>query len=86
MWAIAGALLALLIILPSLAILLASGWVKLAGQIVLSIVFGLITAASLLFAYICIRAQARKWGAGLLLAAAVFAFLIYIIWAGFPFI
>ena len=85
-WMIAGTLLALLIILPALAIFFASGWVKLAGQIVLSIIFGLIAAVFLLFSYICIRAQAKKWGMSLLLAAIVLAFLIYAIWMGVPFV
>lgn len=85
-WAAVGALFALLIILPALAIEFAGGWIKLAGQIVLSLVFALIAAACLLFSYICVRAKAGKWGAGLLVLAIIFIFGVYAIWAGVPFL
>jgi len=35
-----------------------------------------------LFGYICIRAQARKWGAGLILLAVLFVIAIYWVWVG----
>jgi len=49
------------------------------GQVVLTIVLILGILATGLFGYICIRAQARKWGAGLLLVAVLLAIAIYIV-------
>ena len=83
-WAIAGTILACLIVLPALAVVLASGWVRLAGQVILSIVLSLILVVFVFFAYVCMRAQARKWGTGLILAAIAILFLIYTTWAGLP--
>ena len=55
---------------------------KLIGQVVLTIVLILGILATGLFGYICIRAQARKWGAGLILAAMLLAIAIYFVWVG----
>jgi hypothetical protein len=83
-WAIVGTILLFLIALPALAVVLASGWVRLAGQVILSIVLSVILVAFVFFAYVCMRAQARKWGTALVLAAIVILFLIYATWAGLP--
>jgi hypothetical protein len=73
----------LLIVLPLIAM---GGYfgdmARLIGQVVLTIVLILGILATGLFGYICIRAQARKWGAGLLLAAVLLAIAIYWTWAG----
>lgn len=68
-------------VLPIIA-LTYSGWVRLVGQIVLSIVLILALIGSGLFGYICIKAQARKWGAGLFVIAALCVVVIYWLWAG----
>lgn len=44
------------------------------GRVVLGIILALILVGSILFAYICFRARAYKWGAGCL-AVAVLSFL-----------
>jgi hypothetical protein len=73
----------LLILLPLIAM---GGYfgdlAKVIGQVVLTIVLVLGVVATGLFGYICIRAQARKWGAGLILLAVLFVILIYWVWAG----
>lgn len=50
------------------------------GQIVLSIVLVLAIVGTGLFGYICIRAQARKWGAGLIVAAVLCLLVIFWVW------
>ncbi len=55
---------------------------RLIGQIVLSIVLILAIVGTGLFGYICIRAQARKWGAGLFVVAALCVLAIYYVWIG----
>jgi len=84
-WAVAGTILLCLIVLPALAVTLASGWVRLAGQIILSVILAVIFAILAFFSYVCVRAQARKWGAALIIASVIVLFLIYTIWAGLPF-
>jgi len=73
----------LLVVIPLVAI---GGYfgdlAKLIGQVVLTIVLILGILATGLFGYICIRAQARKWGAGLILAAMLLAIAIYFVWVG----
>jgi hypothetical protein len=73
----------LLVVIPLVAI---GGYfgdlAKLIGQVVLTIVLILGILATGLFGYICIRAQARKWGAGLILAAVLLAIAIYFVWVG----
>lgn len=73
----------LIIALPIIA-LTQSGLVRLAGQIVLSIVLILALIGCGLFGYICFRAQARKWGAGLFVIVVLCLIAIYWLWAGHP--
>ncbi|HID60695.1 MAG TPA: hypothetical protein EYP46_02410 [Hadesarchaea archaeon] len=73
----------LVVILPLIAL---TGYfgdlAKLIGQVVLSIVFIIAIIGTGLFGYICIRAQARKWGAGLFIVAILCVLAIYYVWAG----
>lgn len=82
-WLILSGIAVLLILLPLIAM---GGYfgdlAKVIGQVVLTIVLVLGVVATGLFGYICIRAQARKWGAGLILLAVLFVILIYWVWAG----
>ena len=84
-WLILAGIVVLAIILPFVAL---GGYfgdmAKLIGQIVLSIVFILAIIGTGLFGYICIKAQARKWGAGLFVAAVLFVLAIFWIWTGHP--
>lgn len=83
LWLILAGAIILIIVLPIIA-LTQSGWVQLAGQIVLSIVLILALIGSGLFGYICFRAQAKKWGAGLFVIVALCIISIYWLWAGHP--
>lgn len=67
----------LFIVLPLVAIIGDFGIWKLLGKIVLGIVICLVLAGSGLFCYICFRAQARKWGAGLLVVVLLCLVAIY---------
>jgi hypothetical protein len=79
---LAGALI-LIIVLPVIALTDAFGyWPMIIGKIVLSIMLILALIGSGLFGYICIKAQARKWGAGLFMAVALCIVVIYWLWAG----
>jgi len=82
-WLLLVGAIILLIILPIIA-LTQSGWVQLAGQIVLSIVLLLVLIGTGLFGYICFRARAKKWGAGLFVIALLCIIAIYWLWAGHP--
>ena len=79
-WLILAGAIILIIVLPIIA-LTQGGWVRLAGQIVLSIILILALIGSGLFGYICVKAQARKWGAGLFAAAVLCIIAIYYLWA-----
>jgi quinol-cytochrome oxidoreductase complex cytochrome b subunit len=57
-------------------------WIRLVGQIILTLVLLLVIGGTGLFGYICLKAQARKWGAGLILVAIFSALAIYVVWAG----
>lgn len=83
LWLILTGAIILLIILPIVA-LTQSGWVRLAGQVVLSIVLILVLIGTGLFGYICLRARAKKWGAGLIVIALLCIVAIYWVWAGHP--
>jgi hypothetical protein len=79
---LAGAVV-LIMVLPIIALTDYFGpMAKLVGQIVLSILLILAIIGSGLFGYICIKAQARKWGAGLLVGAVLCTFIIFWIWTG----
>jgi hypothetical protein len=56
--------------------------VNLAGKIILTLDLLLVIGATGIFGYICMKAQARKWGAGLLAVAVLSAVGIYVVWAG----
>lgn len=58
------------------------GWLNPVGKIVLSFDLVLVVGATGLFGYICLRAQARKWGSGLLAIAIISVLGIYFIWFG----
>lgn len=82
-WLILAGAVLLIIVLPIIALTDYFGSLaKLIGQIVLSIVLILALIGSGLFGYICIKAQARKWGAGLFVIAALCVVVIYWLWAG----
>jgi len=73
----------LLIILPLIAMGEYFGDIaKLIGQTVLTVMLIIGIMGTGLFGYICIRAQARKWGAGLILLAVLFVIDIYWVWVG----
>jgi len=83
-WLLFGGL-AAIITVASLFAMTQGGLVQSVGQVVLTIELGVLLVGAGLFGYICIRAQAKKWGAGLIVVAVLCAFLIYIVWAGhFP--
>lgn len=72
----------LVIVLPAIALTNSFGSLgRLIGQIVLSIVFILVMVVSGLFGYIFFKAQAKKWGAGLFVAAILCIIITYWLWA-----
>ncbi len=82
-WAILAGIAVLVVILPVIALTGRFGdLAKLIGQIILTIVAILAMAGFGLFGYICIRAQARKWGVGLVVVAILCLLLIFWLWTG----
>ncbi len=79
--ALIGIAAVLLIILPLVA-LTQTGIVRLIGQIVMTLVLLVILGGAGLFGYICLKAQARKWGTGLIVVAIISAIAIYVVWVG----
>jgi hypothetical protein len=77
-----GAVVFLLIVLPLWALTHPPGLVRLVGQIVLTIDLILVIIGTGLFGYICMKAQARKWGAGLIAVAVLSVLAIYLVWFG----
>ena len=76
-------LVVLVIVLPVIALTDSFGSLgRLIGQIVLSIVLILAIIGSGLFGYIFFKAQAKKWGIGLFLAAVLCIIITYLLWAG----
>lgn len=71
----------LLVVLPVWA-LNQSGNVRLAGQIVLTFVLGVVAGGTGVFGCICINAKAKKWGVGLILITLVSLLGIYWVWTG----
>ena len=67
--------------LPIYAITSTTGLVRTIGQVVLTLVLLVVLGATGLFGYICIKAQAKKWGAGLMAIAVLSALAIYWVWA-----
>ena len=82
-WLILVGLVILVIVLPVIALTNYFGSLgRLIGQIVLSIVLILAIIGSGLFGYIFFKAQAKKWGVGLFLAAVLCIIITYWLWAG----
>lgn len=82
-WLILAGAILLIIVLPIIALTDYFGSLaRLIGQIVFSIVLILALIGSGLFGYICFKAQAKKWGAGLFVAAVLCILAIFWIWTG----
>ncbi len=79
--ALIGIVAVLLVILPLIA-LTQTGLVRIIGQIVMTLVLLVIAGGAGLFGYICIKAQARKWGTGLIVVAILSVLAIYMVWVG----
>ena len=78
--------LVLLVLLPvvGMAFFPAGSLVRVAAQLVLSLVLLAVFGGTGIFGYICIRAQAVKWGAGLIVVAIVSLLLTFWMWTGRP--
>ncbi|MGQ9788294.1 MAG: hypothetical protein ACUVQM_03165 [Candidatus Hadarchaeaceae archaeon] len=79
-----GTVIFLVVVLPLIGFFFGGGWIKLIAQIILTIVLAVVTGTTGIFGYICIKAQARKWGAGLILVAVISLLLVFWIWTGKP--
>ncbi|MGC8816288.1 MAG: hypothetical protein ACP5PX_00495 [Candidatus Hadarchaeum sp.] len=79
-----GIIIFLVVVLPLVGLIFGVGWIRLAAQIILTIVLVVVIGATGVFGYICIKAQARKWGAGLILVAIICLLLIFWLWTGKP--
>jgi positive regulator of sigma E activity len=79
-----GIVVFLVVVLPLIGFLLGSGLVKLAAQVILTIVLVAVIGATGIFGYICIKAQARKWGLGLFLIAIICLLIVFWLWTGKP--
>lgn len=79
-----GIVVFLVVVLPLIGFLLGSGLVKLAAQVILTIVLFAVIGATGIFGYICIKAQARKWGLGLFLIAIICLLIVFWLWTGKP--
>ncbi len=67
-----------LVVLPIVALTEVFGSIaRLIGKVVLGILAVLAMIGSGLFGYICFKAQARKWGAGLFVIAVLCVIAIY---------
>lgn len=80
-WILLGILLAVLVALPTFA-LTQEGLVRIAGQVVWSIYLLLLAGGAGLFGYICIKAQALRWGTGLMAIGVLCLLATYYLWAG----
>ena len=78
------AVVVLAVLLPLAGLILGTGWIRMAAQIILTLVLVVVIGATGIFGYICIKAQARKWGAGLILVAILCLLAIFLIWTGRP--
>ena len=74
----------LAVLLPLIGLVFGTGLIRVAAQIILTLVLLVVIGATGIFGYICIRAQARKWGAGLILVAILCLLTIFWIWTGRP--
>lgn len=82
-WLMLSGAIILIIVLPLIAFTDYFGSLgKTIGQIVISIVLILGLIGTGLFGYICFKAQAKKWGAGLFVIAVLCIIAIYWVWAG----
>lgn len=81
-WLILSGIIILAIILPIFARTSEVWWIHWIGTFVLTLAVGAVMVGTGLFGYICIRAQARKWGAGLIVAAVLCLLVIFWLWTG----
>ncbi len=79
-----GVIIVLVVLLPIVGLVWGSGWIITAAQIVLSLVLILVIAGTGIFGFICIKAQAKKWGVGLILVAILCILAIFWLWTGRP--
>jgi len=79
-----GVIIVIFVILPIIGLAFFEDWIKTVSQIVLSAVLILVTAGTGVFGYICIKAQAKKWGIGLIIVAVLCLLAIFWIWTGKP--
>ena len=80
-WVILAGILVLIVILPIIALTGYFGELaRLIGQVVLSIVLAIVLVGTGLFGYICMKAQARKWGTGLFVIAVLCLLAIFWVW------
>ena len=79
-----GAVVIIFIVLPLIGLFLGSGLIKIVAQAVLSAVLILAIIGTGVFGYICVKAQARKWGAGLIVVAIICLVVILLMWRILP--
>ena len=79
-----SAVVIIFILLPLIGFFLGGGLIKMAAQTVLSAVLILAFVATGIFGYICVKAQARKWGVGLIIVAIICLLAILLIWRILP--
>lgn len=70
------------IVLPLIGLVFGTGLIRVAAQVILTVVLILAIAAAGAFGYICIKAQAKKWGTGLIVIAILCLLMIFVIWTG----
>lgn len=81
-WMLIAIIAVVVVVLPLTALMTQNQTAILIGKIILTIDLIVAIVGTGVFGYICIRAQARKWGAGLVLIAVLAAIAIYVLWAG----
>lgn len=74
----------IVVVLPLIGFFFGGGWIKLIAQIILTVVLAAVIGATGIFGYICIKAQAAKWGIGLILVAIICLLLVFWLWTGKP--
>ena len=79
-----GAVVIIFIVLPLIGLFLGSGLIKIVAQAVLSAVLILAIIGTGVFGYICVKAQAKKWGAGLMAVAIICLVVILLMWRILP--
>lgn len=82
-WVLLGLAIFIVVVLPVVSLTGVFGdLARLAGQIILTIILAGLLAVLGVFGYICIRAQAAKWGAGLVAISVLLLLAIFWIWTG----